>query len=109
MVNRGQTLIGTLSICWSGYLKPDAMRTTKPEAKKQRRKEEKEEAGSKEAKKKRSRKQKGQKGKSSTKKQTEKKGDTSDTDENTSDFLERARRKRREILATSSEEDHVRE
>ena len=67
------------------------------------------EAGSKEAKKKRSRKQKGQKGKSSTKKQTEKKGDTSDTDENTSDFLERARRKRREILATSSEEDHVRE
>ena len=79
------------------------------EAKKKRRKEEKEEAGSKEAKKKRSRKHKGQKGKSSTKKQTEKKGDTSDTDENTSDFLERARRKRREILATSSEEDHVRE
>ena len=108
MVNRGQTLIGTLSICWSGYLKPDAKRT-KPEAKKQRRKEEKKKRKKPEAKKKRSRKQKPQKGKSSTKKQTEKKGDTSDTDENTSDFLERARRKRREILATSSEEDHVRE
>ena len=106
---RTLSLVIQTSICWSGYLKPDAKRTKKPEAKKQRRKEEKEEAGSKEAKKKRSRKQKGQKGKSSTKKQTEKKGDTSDTDENTSDFLERARRKRREILATSSEEDHVRE
>ena len=53
MVNRGQTLIGTLSICWSGYLKPDAKRTKKPEAKKQRRKEEKKKRKKPEAKKQR--------------------------------------------------------